>query len=91
MPNTQTPETPNLPRELLLLLALATLWGASYSFIKIGVETIPPVTLIAVRTLIAGAILLAVIRWRGLSLPRDGVTWRGFWCRPASTAPFRSR
>ena len=39
--------------ELLLLALLATLWGASYTFIKIGVATIPPVTLIAARTLIA--------------------------------------
>ncbi|WP_026620015.1 drug/metabolite transporter (DMT)-like permease [Ensifer sp. WSM1721] len=68
----------NIAFELLLLLALATLWGASYTFIKLGVETIPPVTLIAARTLIAGAILLAVIRWRGLSLPRDAPTWRRF-------------
>ena len=41
-------------RDLLLLLALSTLWGASYTFIKIGVETIPPITLIAARTIIAG-------------------------------------
>lgn len=68
----------NLSFELLLLLALATLWGASYTFIKIGIETIPPVTLIAARTLIAGALLLAVLRWRGLSLPRDAATWRRF-------------
>nr|WP_077968677.1 EamA family transporter [Ensifer adhaerens] len=68
----------NLSLELLLLLALATLWGASYTFIKIGIETIPPVTLIAARTLIAGTLLLAVLRWRGLSLPRDGATWRRF-------------
>lgn len=73
-----TTGTPSLPRELLLLLALSTLWGASYTFIKIGVETIPPITLIAARTLIAGTILLAVIRWRGLTLPRDAATWRRF-------------
>ena len=64
--------------DLALLLVLATLWGGSYTFIKIGVETIPPVTLIAARTLLAGAILLAVIRWRGLRLPRDLATWRLF-------------
>lgn len=69
---------PNLPRELLLLLALSTLWGASYTFIRIGVETIPPITLIAARTLIAGAILLVVILWRGLSVPREAATWRRF-------------
>src|SRR5215207_2507947 len=58
---TMTPQNSNLARELFLLLVLATLWGSSYSFIKIGVETIPPITLIAARTLIAGGILLAVL------------------------------
>ena len=73
-----TAEKPNLTKELALLLALSTLWGASYSFIKIGVETIPPVTLIAARTLIAGMMLFVIIRWRGLSLPKDATTWRRF-------------
>ncbi|MGO4620208.1 DMT family transporter [Ensifer sp. 2YAB10] len=71
-------KTNNLTLELSLLLALATLWGASYTFIKIGIGTIPPVTLIAARTLIAGMLLLAVLRWRGLKLPRDAATWRRF-------------
>ena len=69
---------PNRNFELALLLALATLWGASYTFIRIGVETIPPVTFIAARTVIAGAILLVIIYMRGLSLPKDAVTWRRF-------------
>ena len=64
--------------ELGLLLVLATLWGASYTLIKIGVETIPPVTLIAARTLVAGGILTAIICWRGLALPDDAATWRRF-------------
>ncbi len=72
------PQQASLPKELLLLLALSTLWGASYSFIKVGVATIPPITFIAARTLIAGAILLAIIRWRGLRLPSDAATWRRF-------------
>ncbi|MER9026722.1 EamA family transporter [Mesorhizobium sp. M0815] len=64
--------------ELVLLVVLAVLWGASYSFIKIGVATIPPVTLIAARTLVAGGILFALIRWRGLALPGDAASWRRF-------------
>lgn len=68
----------NTSIELALLLALATLWGASYTFIKVGVETIPPVTLIAARTLIAGGLLLVVIRSRGLRLSKDAATWRRF-------------
>jgi drug/metabolite transporter (DMT)-like permease len=68
----------NMATELALLLALSTLWGASYSFIKIGVGTMPPVTLIAARTLIAGAILVVIIRLRGLKLPTDRQTWGRF-------------
>jgi drug/metabolite transporter (DMT)-like permease len=64
--------------ELALLLLLAALWGASYSFIKLGVATIPPVTLIAARTLIAGVLLLLVMRWRGIRMPTDFATWRRF-------------
>ena len=64
--------------ELLLLLLLATLWGGSYTFIKLGVATIPPVTLIAGRTAIAGLLLLSIMLWRGLQLPFDAATWRRF-------------
>jgi drug/metabolite transporter (DMT)-like permease len=64
--------------DLGLLFMLATLWGASYTFIKIGVATIPPVTLIASRTLIAGGLLYIVILLRGLSMPRDAAVWRRF-------------
>ncbi|KQY19331.1 EamA family transporter [Rhizobium sp. Root483D2] len=73
-----TPDPINLKKELALLLALATLWGASYTFIKIGVETIAPITLIATRTLIAGLLLLVVLRFRGLSLPKDKAVWGRF-------------
>jgi drug/metabolite transporter (DMT)-like permease len=72
------PHNPNMAVELALLLLLATLWGASYSFIKLGVATIPPITLIAARTLVAGVLLLAIMRWRGLRLPKDAATWRRF-------------
>jgi drug/metabolite transporter (DMT)-like permease len=69
---------PVMALELALLALLATLWGASYTFIKLGVATIPPLTLIAARTLIAGVLLLAVMRWRKLKLPGDAANWRRF-------------
>lgn len=71
-------QTPSLAKELALLALLATLWGASYTFIRVGVETIPPVTFIAARTLIAGGLLLAIIKLRGLVLPRDPAIWKRF-------------
>jgi len=69
---------PAIAVELLLLLLLATLWGGSYTFIKLGVATIPPITLIAARTSIAGILLLAVMYGRGLRLPTDAASWRRF-------------
>jgi drug/metabolite transporter (DMT)-like permease len=69
---------PALGYELFLLMVLATLWGGSYTFIKLGVETIPPVTLIAGRTLIAGLLLLLIMAWRGVRFPADAATWRRF-------------
>lgn len=71
-------ERTNRHVDLGLLVLLSVLWGASYTFIKIGVETIPPVTLIAARTLIAGSLLLALVKARGLSLPRDRTSWGRF-------------
>jgi drug/metabolite transporter (DMT)-like permease len=76
--NADRPQSPGIMTELLLLLLLATLWGASYTFIKFGVATIPPITLIAARTLIAGLLLVVVMRCRGVTLPRDRATWRRF-------------
>jgi drug/metabolite transporter (DMT)-like permease len=64
--------------EVALLCVLASLWGASYSFIKLGVATIPPITFIAGRTVVAGALLLVIMRLRGLAMPRDAATWRRF-------------
>jgi drug/metabolite transporter (DMT)-like permease len=69
---------PNMALELALLLLLATLWGASYTFIKLGVATIPPITLIAARTAIAGLLLLVIMWARGVRMPRDIPTWRRF-------------
>jgi drug/metabolite transporter (DMT)-like permease len=87
---TSTTPAPSLAKEIALLAVLATLWGASYTFIKVGVETIPPITFIAARTLIAGGLLLAIIKLRGLSLPRDPAMWKRFFIQACinSVVPF---
>ena len=80
----------SMATDLLLLLTLATLWGASYTLIKVGVESISPVTFIAVRTLVAGLILAAALRLRGLKLPTDRQTWKLFTVQAClnSAVPF---
>jgi drug/metabolite transporter (DMT)-like permease len=72
------PQHQGIASELGLLLVLATAWGASYTFLKIAVATIPPITLIAGRTLIAGLLLVAIMHWRGVKLPLDAANWRRF-------------
>jgi drug/metabolite transporter (DMT)-like permease len=67
---------PALVGEHLLLLILATLWGASFTFIRVAVLTIPPLTLIAARTLVAGSMLAAWIAMRRIPLPHGVSVWR---------------
>jgi drug/metabolite transporter (DMT)-like permease len=47
-----------------MILLLAGVWGASYLFIKVAVDEIEPAPMMAVRTLVAAAILLAYVAWR---------------------------
>ena len=54
-----------------LFLALGLMWGTSYLFIKIGVETLPTFTLVAVRLGIGLVFLAAVVAIARERLPRD--------------------
>lgn len=54
-----------------LFLLLGFLWGSSYFWIKVGVETLPPLTLVAGRLLLGSAFLAAVVAIARQSLPRE--------------------
>lgn len=64
--------------EIGLLFVLAALWGMSYALIRVGIATIPPITLIAARTIIASLILSFILAARGLTLRLGLATWRRF-------------
>ena len=55
----------------LLFGALGIMWGSSYLFIKIGVESFGTFTLIALRLLIGATLLWVVLRLRHIPLPRE--------------------
>jgi drug/metabolite transporter (DMT)-like permease len=61
--------------DLLLLLALGIMWGTSYAFIKLGVETLPTFTLIATRLAIGLALLATVVAVAREPLPRSPRTY----------------
>src|SRR6185436_17464076 len=46
-------------------------WGTTYLFIRIALDTIPPLLLTGSRFTVAGLIMLLVARLRGETLPRD--------------------
>ena len=55
----------------LIFLALGLMWGSSYLFIKIGVETLTPFTLIALRLGIGLIVLATVVAVAREPLPRS--------------------
>jgi drug/metabolite transporter (DMT)-like permease len=63
---------------IALLFALSSIWGSSYMLIKLGLDTVPPVTIAAARIALGAATLLVVARWRGLRLPRGLRAWAPF-------------
>jgi drug/metabolite transporter (DMT)-like permease len=55
----------------ILFLTLGFLWGSSYLWIKIGLESLPPLTLIAGRLILGGAFLAVVVAVARQPLPRE--------------------
>ncbi len=62
-------------REWGAFLLLAAAWGASFLWIKIVVQEIGPVTLVALRLLIAAAGLMIVMTVRRPRVPRERSEW----------------
>jgi len=63
---------------LMWLLALGTLWGSSYLFIKIVVAEVPALVLVAGRLLVASVAMWIILRVLGLKMPRSGRAWRTY-------------
>jgi drug/metabolite transporter (DMT)-like permease len=53
----------------LSLWTLSLLWGGSFLFVELGLEGLPPITVVWGRVVLAAAILWVVLRARGLPLP----------------------
>ena len=58
-----------------LLFALVAMWGSAFLFVKLGVATVPPATLVAGRIVLAAVILLAMALAAGVRLPPWGPRW----------------
>lgn len=63
--------------DLLLLILLSAMWGASYLFTRIAGPVLGPIPLMAIRLLIAAGMLLALARSMGQA-PDFRARWRQF-------------
>lgn len=68
--------TPPAARVALALAAVYVIWGSTYLAIRFALEGgFPPFLLGGIRFVIAGALLFALLRWRGLPAPTPA-QWR---------------
>jgi len=54
---------------VLAFAAIYLIWGSTYLGIRVAIETMPPFAMAGARFLIAGAVLLAFLRFRGTPSP----------------------
>ena len=66
------------PVAALLLLVLALLWSGSFFLAEIALTALPPLTITLFRVALAMLVLLLVLRWQGLRLPRGVRVWRAY-------------
>lgn len=60
------------------LLFLSFLWGGSFFFVGVAVDTLPPFTIVALRVGLAAIALHAVLLLRGERLPSGADVWLAF-------------
>jgi len=63
------------PTEWSTLAVLALLWGGSFFFGELALEDLPPFTIVLGRTGLGAVVLLALVRLRGLTMPRSLAIW----------------
>ena len=57
----------------VLFVVLTSIWGASFLFIKISLETLPPLTVVALRVTLGAVLVWSLLLWRRISL--RGIPW----------------
>lgn len=65
-------------RDWGLLAALSVLWGGSFLFVGVAVRELPPLTIVALRVLLAALALAAALRIAGVVFPRSRPVWLAF-------------
>ena len=62
-----------------LLLCLVFLWGTSFMFVSVSVETVDPLSIVFFRVVLGALVLALVVYARGLRLPFSINAWLAFF------------
>lgn len=62
-----------------MMILLSVVWGGTFFFQEIAVRDLPVFTIVAVRVVLAAAILLTVVAFSGERLPREWKIWRALF------------
>jgi drug/metabolite transporter (DMT)-like permease len=60
---------------ILIWLLLCLIWGTTWIFIKVGLADLPPISFAGIRFVIASVVLLLVIYWEKIELPKSRRLW----------------
>lgn len=63
------------PKDVAVLASLAVMWGLSFLFIKVAVDVVSPLWIVAARCAVGGLILVLILRVRDAKLPRGRRIW----------------
>ena len=61
-----------------LLMCLVFLWGTSFMFISVSVETVGPLSIVFYRVVLGALVLTLIAYARGLRLPLSPTAWLVF-------------
>ena len=67
------------PTQLAVLIALSVIWGSAFMLVKVVLEEVPTLTLVAGRLTGAALFLGIALLVTGGRLPRDASAWRAFF------------
>lgn len=84
MPTPKTDAARHGALPLVVWLLLCGIWGSTWSFIKLGLRDLPPVTFVTARFFVAVLLLLSIAFYRRARLPRTRGEW---WVLAASGVP----
>jgi drug/metabolite transporter (DMT)-like permease len=62
----------------LLLILLSILWGATFFFVAVALEALPPLTLVTARVALAALLLVPLVLIAGHRLPASVAGWRPY-------------